>query len=190
MLASRFDLYKNTENCSRPDKQAVFGVSCHLMATSLCRLGVEGIPRRMDWAVTLAMLGEACVSLHDHERARQVFNELGELRGRLIVLGLCVATWGCASRYLGRIARALGDWSGAESLLRESVDVDRRAEARAWAAWSEFELGCLLVDMPGATKSARAEGIERLASARGSAERHGLLWMKEMLDSRSRRGEV
>lgn len=32
MLALRFNLYKNTENCSRPDKQAVFGVSCHLMA--------------------------------------------------------------------------------------------------------------------------------------------------------------
>jgi len=152
--------------------------------------GVARIPRRMDWVVTMALLGEACVLIKDRERAEAVYSQLREVRGRLIVLGLCVATWGCASRYLGRIARFLGDWQAAEALLRESVEVDRRVEARAWAAWSEFELGCVLLDAPGGSRTLRAEGRDLLAKAQRAAERHRLVWLKEMLDSRDRDGAV
>jgi tetratricopeptide (TPR) repeat protein len=151
----------------------------------VARDGVSGIPRRMDWMVTLATLGEASVLVGDLVRAREVFEEMACLRGRVIVLGLCVATWGCASRYLGTLARSLGKWELAEELLREAVEVDTRTEANAWAAWSKYELGDLLVSRPAASIASSHEGSNWLAAAGECAQALDLRWLKTKLASRN-----
>jgi DNA-binding winged helix-turn-helix (wHTH) protein len=155
----------------------------------LCANGVSAIPRRMDWAVTMAMLGEACVSLGDVELGRQVFELMVPLRSRMIVLGLCVATWGCASRYLGKLAWLIGNVASAESFLREAIEVEDRVMAGAWAAWSRFELSKLLVESK-AGANATQESDVLLTRAREDAGRLGLRWLSrsiaEHAESRSR----
>lgn len=143
----------------------------------LVRNGVDAIPRTMDWPVTMAILGETAVLLGDPDLSEAVFRELGCLRGRTIVLGLCVATWGCASRYLGRLASVRGEWNLSEQLLREAVEVDTRAEAKAWAAWSMYELGRVLMNHPDASPSARREGMRWISRARREARRMNMRWL-------------
>jgi len=123
------------------------------------------------------MVGEAAVILGDREISQAIFRELSCLRGRMIVLGLCVATWGCASRYLGRLASLLGERNLAEELLREAVEVDKQAEARAWAAWSMYELGRVLTCYPEASGSAMREGLMWISHARAEAQQMGLRWL-------------
>lgn len=154
----------------------------------LVRDGVGAIPRRMDWSVTMATLAEACVLVGNRELAIDLFNELRCLRSRLIVVGLCVATWGCASRYLGRLARLAGDWEHAEELLRESVEIEARAEASAWAAWSMYELGSVLIENPRASHALKREGREWVRKARAEAERIGLEWLRTTIEHGGRPG--
>jgi hypothetical protein len=130
----------------------------------------------MDWAVTMAMLGEACVCLGEVDLGRQIFDLMIPLRGRLIVLGLCVATWGCASRYLGKLAALFGNADAAEELLREAIEVEDRVMAGAWAAWSRFEL-CKLLSHTRRGGFATREVRELLDGAQTEAERLGLRWL-------------
>jgi DNA-binding winged helix-turn-helix (wHTH) protein len=142
---------------------------------------VATIPRRMDWAVGIAMLGEACVRLEEVELGRELFNLLLPLRGRLMVLGLCVATWGCASRYLGKLARLIGERERAVELLREATAIDDRVGAEAWAAWSRYELAMVLSES-GSSSEERREGGDMLERLRGDAGRLGLVWLSESLE--------
>jgi DNA-binding winged helix-turn-helix (wHTH) protein len=160
---------------------------CQREVDVLCSNGVAAIPRRMDWAVTMTMLGEACVSLREVNLGREVFELLRPLRGRFIVLGLCVATWGCASRYLGKLAWLLGERSEALALLREAISVDDRVGAHAWAAWSRFELATILTDASSSREEQR-EGEGLLDQVRGDASMLGLAWLSHMLEARRSRG--
>jgi hypothetical protein len=110
----------------------------------ICRVGIERIPRRMDWAVTMAFLAEVACALRARDMAEPILEALMPLRGRTILLGLCVASWGCASRYLGKLAGLLGRMDDASALLKEAVEIDDATGARAWAARSRYELAFLM----------------------------------------------
>jgi DNA-binding winged helix-turn-helix (wHTH) protein/tetratricopeptide (TPR) repeat protein len=111
---------------------------------AVLRVGLDRIPRRMDWAVTMAFLADLTCVLRRHDTAESLLSMLAPLRGRTILLGLCVASWGCASRYLGKLAGLLGRFDEAESLLEEAIAVEDRVGARAWAARSRYELALVL----------------------------------------------
>lgn len=109
--------------------------------------GFENIPRRMDWSVTMALLSEVAVALDARQEGEVLYRLMEPLRGRLIVLGLCVLTWGCGSQFLGKLRILLGDREGGARLLAEAVAVEDAAGARAWAARSRLALaGVLLGD--------------------------------------------
>jgi tetratricopeptide (TPR) repeat protein len=142
----------------------------------LCRDGIASIPRRMDWTVTMAMLSESASRLRDRERCLELLKLFEPLRGRMIVLGLCVVTWGCASRFLAKLAAALGQYDQAERFFDEAIAREDEAGARVWAAWSRLELGQLLLSRPtgGLGRSRAARLIEEARSANSALGLTGL----------------
>jgi tetratricopeptide (TPR) repeat protein len=139
--------------------------ACRREFEALARRGFQRIPKRMDWAVTMAFLADVTALLGAREEAEEVFRLLQPLRGRSIVLGLCVANWGCASRYLGNLAHAMGRDADAAELFLEAIAVDDRVGARAWAARSRYEYARLAHSTGDRELSERAAPLLREAEA-------------------------
>ena len=139
--------------------------ACRREFDALARRGFNRIPRRMDWAVTMAFLADVAALLGARDEATAIFRLLQPLRGRSLVLGLCVANWGCASRYLGSLAHAMGRDADAAELFLEAITVDDRVGARAWAARARYEYARL------AQRSGDREFSERAARLLREAER-------------------
>jgi hypothetical protein len=133
---------------------------------SLSQQGFEDIPRRMDWSVTIALLSDVAVALEAREEGETLFRLLKPLRGRLIVVGLCVVTWGCASQYLGKLRVLSGSMAEGAALLAESAEIEDAAGAEAWAVRSRLALAGLLAD-PALSGSpwSRSEVIRRCGDA-------------------------
>ena len=139
--------------------------ACRREFEALARRGFQQIPKRMDWAVTMAFLADVAALLGAEEEADTIFRLLQPLRGRSLVLGLCVANWGCASRYLGGLAHAMGRDADAAELFLEAIKVDDRVGARAWAARARYDYARL------AHLSGDRELCERAAPLLREAER-------------------
>lgn len=129
----------------------------------------KDIPRRMDWTLTVAFLSEVAVALHAKNEAEILYQLLLPLRGRMIVVGLCMLTWGCASRPLGKLAMLLGRETEAEQLFHESIAAEGNADALAWQARSRVELARALLCRPesGEQRTAASRQLE-LAKRRAS----------------------
>lgn len=147
----------------------------------LARSGFENIPRRMDWSVTMALLSEVAVALGAREEGDALYALMKPLRGRLIVLGLCVLTWGCGSQFLGRLRILSGRLDEGVVLLEEAVAVEDAVGARAWAARSRLALAEALKD-PTMMRSqwSRAEVIQ---GCREAAESLGLVDLNRRLSA-------
>ena len=108
--------------------------------------GFENIPRRMDWSVTMALLSEVAVALGARSEGQALYVLMEPLRGKLIVLGLCVLTWGCGSQFLGKLQILSGRYQAGALLLEEAATIEDSLGARAWAARSRLALAELLRD--------------------------------------------
>jgi hypothetical protein len=141
--------------------------------------GFENIPRRMDWSVTMALLSEVAVALDARAEGEALFRLMAPLKGKLIVLGLCVLTWGCGSQFLGKLRILSGRLEEGALLLAEAVAVEDAAGAKAWAARSRLALGEILTDPTFAGDGwSRAEVIRR---CRATAKRLELVDIQRKL---------
>ena len=126
----------------------------------------------MDWSVAIALLSEVCVRLGDRTRATQLYELLLPLRGRFVMLGLCVMNWGCASRYLGLLATSLQDFDRASLHFDEAISMNAAIGARPWIAHSKYNYAeCLLSLMP---ESGEERALRLLDDARGIASELGM----------------
>ena len=136
---------------------------CRREFEALARRGFGNIPRRMDWGVTMAFLSDVAALLGARQDAGDIYRLLEPLRGRSLVLGLCVANWGCASRALGSLAHTMGRDAEAAELFLEAISVDDHAGARAWAARDRYEYARLCQHSADRDVSERAASMLREA---------------------------
>jgi DNA-binding winged helix-turn-helix (wHTH) protein/tetratricopeptide (TPR) repeat protein len=104
---------------------------------------LEG-PRKMDWPSALVVLADTARMLGDRRRAREIYELLLPLGDQIVVLGLCVMTWGSAARYLGVAAEASGMFGEAAHWYEKAIDANERAGAEPWAMLSEVDYGRLM----------------------------------------------
>jgi DNA-binding winged helix-turn-helix (wHTH) protein len=154
---------------------------CKREFDAIARRGFQHIPRRMDWGVTMAFLSDVAALLGARQDADVIYRLLDPLRGRSLVLGLCVANWGCASRALGSLAHTMGRDVEAAELFLEAIRVDDHAGARAWAARGRYEYARLCQHSADQAVSERAASMLREAE-QVSAEL-GLSDLARRLDS-------
>jgi tetratricopeptide (TPR) repeat protein len=112
---------------------------------AIAEAGFETLPRDAQWLIATTLLAEVCGRLGDAERAGQLYELLAPYAGRNVVVGRAATCNGSASRLLGILATALGDFAGAERHFDHALAMHEAMGARPFAArtqlaWAEMEL--------------------------------------------------
>jgi DNA-binding CsgD family transcriptional regulator/tetratricopeptide (TPR) repeat protein len=139
----------------------------------LARVVADGLEpfRESLWLATLAYLTDACAALGDEATAALVYPELEPYAGANVMIGHLVSCYGSADRYLGMLARTLGEWDRAEAHLERAMELNRRMGAVTWLAHTAYEYACLLRARDGGDRK-RAAAL--LSEAATLAERIGM----------------
>jgi hypothetical protein len=130
------------------------------------RVGLSNLPLKMDWPVSMAFLAEASMLLGDRELAASLYERMLPLEGRLVVLGLCVMSWGSVSRYLGLLAQTLGRREEAARWYEDAIASNTRAKALPWLAHCEVEYARLMAEEGSAREQRVAQDLRLRAESR------------------------
>jgi DNA-binding winged helix-turn-helix (wHTH) protein/tetratricopeptide (TPR) repeat protein len=139
---------------------------------SVKRMGFSRIPQKMDWPTAMVLFADAARLAGDAEASSELQDLLLPLADYVVVLGLCVMTWGAGSRYVGLAAEGQGRIEEAAGWYARAVRENRRAGASAWLAASELDLA----------RVTRAAGKTKEASllAESALQRARRLGMREL----------
>jgi DNA-binding winged helix-turn-helix (wHTH) protein/tetratricopeptide (TPR) repeat protein len=130
-------------------------------------VAVKGrLHRRLDWPTTLAVMSESARLLGRADAAGVIRELLLPLKGRILVLGFCVMTWGPVSRYLGLLSEAMGLQEEAEAWYQSAIEESARSEGEPWLARSEAALARVWRRLGRPTKD--ADALRQRALARAS----------------------
>jgi DNA-binding CsgD family transcriptional regulator len=138
----------------------------------LARVAAEGLEplRQTLWLASLTYLSDACAALGDEAVAALLYPELAPLSGANVMIGNLVVFYGAADRYLGMLASTLGEWDRAEEHFERAVELNRRMEATAWLAHTNYAYARMLLtgrhDQRGRS-AALLDEADRLATAAG-----------------------
>jgi tetratricopeptide (TPR) repeat protein len=122
------------------------------------------LPLEHGRVVSLWMLSEVAAGLGDRGRCERLLAELEPEAGLHLHTGPHLL-FGCASRPLGLLARALGRFDEAERHFEVALDADTRIGARPWIAETQLEYAALLLERGGSDDRRRAEALLDQASA-------------------------
>jgi predicted ATPase/DNA-binding CsgD family transcriptional regulator len=113
----------------------------------LARIAAAGLEpfRESLWLASLTYIADAASALDDEATAALVYPALEPQAGANVMIGHLVSYHGAADRYLGMLARTLGDWDRAEQHLERALALNRAMEAETWLAHTEYEYARLLV---------------------------------------------
>jgi DNA-binding CsgD family transcriptional regulator len=113
----------------------------------LDRVAADGLEpfRESLWLASLTYIADAASALDDEATAALVYPALEPQAGANVMIGHLVSYHGAADRYLGMLARTLGDWDRAEQHLERALALNRAMEAETWLAHTEYEYARLLV---------------------------------------------
>jgi class 3 adenylate cyclase/tetratricopeptide (TPR) repeat protein len=142
--------------------------------------GGFAFPVDAKYSLTLSYLVEVCARLGDAERAELLYDRLLPYRDLAIIANPTVCC-GSAGRFLGTLARVLGDWAAAEENFAAALDMDERLQAWPWLAHSKYEFALMLRERGRSQDRDRAETL--LASAAASAERIGMPRLQQNIHS-------
>lgn len=97
------------------------------------------------WLASLTYLADAAAAV-DHERvAALVYPELEPLSGTNVMIGHLVSYHGSTDRYLGMLARTLGEWDRAEVHFERAQELNGSMSATTWIAHTQYEHARLLI---------------------------------------------
>jgi class 3 adenylate cyclase/tetratricopeptide (TPR) repeat protein len=127
-----------------------------------------GIPVDSKRLITLAYLAEVAARLQDVEHAEQIYALLLPFRDQVVTVPVFTLCCGSAARYLGMLARALGDWSAAEEHFEYGLRIDERLRAWPWLAHGRHEYALMLAARNGVDDRERAQHLlaEAIAAAK------------------------
>jgi len=139
----------------------------------VARRNFEDFPDRFDWPVATLFASEACCELRDTRRAEKLYEILLPIADRHLVTGLCVLSWGSASRQLGRLAATMSRPEQALVHFREAISSNERSGAKPWVAHTMVDYAQTLLCLQ--TKEAFAEARQVLRDAFGMATALGMV---------------
>jgi tetratricopeptide (TPR) repeat protein len=134
-----------------------------------------------NYTITLCYLAEVCARLGDADRAERLYSLLLPYRDLAVVVPISTVCCGSASRYIGMLARVMGDWTAAAEHFDAALRMDRRLQAWPWLAHTKYEFALMLRarDRPGDLR--RAETL--LGAAAVTAKRLGMKSLQHQIES-------
>jgi tetratricopeptide (TPR) repeat protein len=139
--------------------------------------GFDALPRDANWLIAVTLLAEVCGALGDADRAGELLALLAPYGGRNVIVGRAASCNGSASRLLGILATALGQWEEAERWFAEAHEMHVRMGARPWLARTELAWAEMLLARGQAGDVAAAR--RRLAEAIVLADALGMVAVAE-----------
>jgi tetratricopeptide (TPR) repeat protein len=129
-----------------------------------------------EWTFCMSLLAEASALLGDAGPASKLYDVLSPYSG-LNVIAVPEVLFGSVDRVLGVLARMLGRWDDAEEHFTAALEMDRRMDARPWAAHTRHDHAAMLLARDGPGDRERADGL--LADAISTYDELGMeSWAK------------
>lgn len=170
-------------------RAALANVSCHLGRRDAARRDFEhlaaeqfaGVPSAPERLVSLALLAEVCDLIDDRPRAGKLYDLLLPYAEHHVTGG-SVVSFGAAARYLGLLARTMGEYRSAREHFETALELNRRMNASSWTVHTQYELAELLLDH-GAPKE-RSTAAQLLTAARKDATTLGMQPLADAISAR------
>jgi hypothetical protein len=109
------------------------------------------------------LASDACASLGDKEAAKVLYEQLLPFDGRH-ALAIAEGSVGAVSRYLGLLARTLGQMDTAEHHLLDAIAMNAQMGADPWTAHARLDLASVLLERDGPADKQQAAAQLRLAA--------------------------
>src|SRR3954466_12970520 len=113
---------------------------------ALAEGGFESFPRDAHWLIAITLLAEVGGALGDAERAAGLYRMLEPYAGRNVVVGRNATNNGSASRLLGILACARGEYDLAERHFNDAQVMHARMGARPWHARTQAAYAEMLLE--------------------------------------------
>jgi DNA-binding CsgD family transcriptional regulator/tetratricopeptide (TPR) repeat protein len=134
--------------------------------------GLAAVPRDSLYLGSLSYLADAAVAVGDRSAAEVIYGELSPYRHLVVQVGVMLAGYGAADRYLGELALVMGRVREAEAHFEAALRLDQRARMPVWVAHSQLAYGRFLAARGRPGDQERAWGL--LSSAGASAGSLGM----------------
>jgi len=116
------------------------GAARQLAARLIAEIDDE-VLARMNVAIALGALAEACWLLDDPELASMLEPWISGIGARVIVAGYGILCWGSSSRGIGHVAATLERWDEAEARYSEALRMEESVGAVPWFARTNAAFG-------------------------------------------------
>jgi hypothetical protein len=90
-------------------------------------------------SASLSFVAEVAVSLDDTEAAQAIYDLMLVYKDMTITAGVATVCFGAASRYLGMLAVALGDFKKAAEHFEHALEMNATSGSRPWLAHTQAE---------------------------------------------------
>jgi DNA-binding SARP family transcriptional activator/tetratricopeptide (TPR) repeat protein len=131
--------------------------------------GFDALPRDANWLIAMTLLAELSAAVGDPLRAEELYVLLAPFANRNVVVGRAASCNGSASRPLGQLAAAIGDWDRAEGHFADALAMHERMGARPWTVRTQLAHAEMLLARRRRGDLARARRILATAGASASA---------------------
>ena len=124
-----------------------------------------------DRPLILCWLAEACVYMNNGEHAEVLYELMYPYRD--VMAGVeSASSIGAYARHIAKLAFLLGRIDEAHALFRRAIDLNTRAGAAPWLAFTQYDYAILLLS--GAKRENRDATLALLHDARGAAKKYRL----------------
>jgi tetratricopeptide (TPR) repeat protein len=130
--------------------------------SELARMGFA-IPLDAKRSASLSFVAEVAVSLGDTEAAQTIYDFMLEYKNMTITAGVATVCFGAASRYLGMLSVALGDFEKAARHFEHALEMNAASGSRPWLAHTQAEYANLLLKIGSQKALERASSLSQQA---------------------------
>ncbi len=116
-------------------------------------------------SASLSFVSEVAVSLGDTEAAQTIYDLMLVYKDMTITAGVATVCFGAASRYLGMLSVALGNFRKAARHFEHALEMNAASGSRPWLAHTQAEYANLLLKIGGKKAIERAMSLSEQAWA-------------------------
>ncbi|WP_025658814.1 adenylate/guanylate cyclase domain-containing protein [Rhizobium sp. IBUN] len=130
-------------------------------------------------SASLSFLTEVAAGLGDMEAARTLYKLMLDYKEMTVTIGMATVCFGAASRYLGMLSAALGEFERASKHYEHALEMNSAIGSRPWLAHTQAEYSDLLMKIGSRAAIKRAMSLSE--HARSTAAELGMVRLQQRL---------
>ncbi|WP_028749519.1 adenylate/guanylate cyclase domain-containing protein [Rhizobium mesoamericanum] len=130
-------------------------------------------------SASLSFLAEVAAGLGDTKAAQALYNLMLDYKEMTVTIGMATVCFGAASRYLGMLSAALGEFDRASKHYEHALEMNAAIGSQLWLAHTQAEYSDLLMKIDSRATIKRAMSLSELA--RSTADELGIVRLQQRL---------